>query len=165
MHPASFNARQSPSPTRSGLRAGLAALVAASGLVAAFAFFALPAGAWARPSANSHRSRGCAKLTVDFFPKRVTAGQGVDLDFSLTNCSSHREHLVVVLSARSPCPFITTGKSRYDLGPNEGVGSSGLFIAPDCHGHYSVKATVLRHGKRLDQAVTGFTVVPADQTR
>jgi hypothetical protein len=85
----------------------------------------------------------------------------MDSDFSLTNCSTHSERLVVVLSPKGRCPFLAPSRTAYRLGPDEGVGGSGLFIAPSCRGHYRVKATVLLRGKRIDRAMAGFTVLPA----
>lgn len=98
-------------------------------------------------------------MTLEFFPKRVHGGDGIDLDFSLTNCSPRTERLVVVVSTHGPCRLIPASEETFRLRPEEGVGSSGLFIAPNCRGHYGIKATVLRKGKRLDRAVTGFTVI------
>jgi hypothetical protein len=134
-------------------------MVVASIAVALIALVALPAVGNATQRSQAHAKGGCAKLTLEFFPKRVHAGDGVDLDFSVTNCSSRAERLVVVVSSRGPCPLIPASEQTFRLGPDEGVGSSGLFIAPDCRGHYRLKATVLRKGKRLDRAVTGLTVV------
>jgi hypothetical protein len=119
---------------------------------------AMPAVGTARQGSGARAKRGCAALTLEFFPKRVHAGDGVDLDFSLTNCSSRTERLVVVVSSKGPCPLIPPSEQTFRLGPDEGVGSSGLFIAPDCPGRYRLKAAVLRKGERLDRAVTGLTV-------
>jgi hypothetical protein len=103
-------------------------------------------------------AKPCAKVTMDFFPTRVTAGQAMDMNFSIENCSARDERLVVRLSSRGPCPFISASSQRYDLGPGEGTGQSGLFTAPDCTGHYRVKARVFLGHRRLDKAHAGFTV-------
>ena len=109
--------------------------------------------------AGRERPKPCAKVTVDFFPTRVTAGQAMDLDFSLTNCSARAERLVVKLSAKGPCAFIPRSRDVYALGPGEGVGQSGLLTAPDCPGHYRLRARVSLNGRRLDRDRARFTVV------
>jgi hypothetical protein len=101
----------------------------------------------------------CAKATVDFFPKRVTAGQAMDLDFSLTNCSARDERLLVKLSPKGPCPFMSPSRQWYDLGPGDGVGQSGLFTAPDCPGHYRLKVQVKLGHRHLDRVRARFTVL------
>jgi hypothetical protein len=104
-------------------------------------------------------ARPCAKVTVDFFPRRVTAGQAMDMDFSLTNCSARTERLVVKLSPRGPCPFIPASRDVYTLGPGEGVGQSGLFLAPSCPGHYRLRARVKLGHRHLDKDRARFAVV------
>ena len=46
----------------------------------------------------------------------------------------------------------------YTLGPQQGFGSSAVFVPPDCPGHYKVKASVLFEGRTLDHVLAGFGV-------
>jgi hypothetical protein len=134
-----------------------AVLIAASFLTA---LASPPSAARATTGDGSESKKGCVEFQIDFFPTRVLPGQGMDMDYSLANCSSMRERLVVPLRFKGPCPFIPSTVSRYTLGPQMGFGTSALIIAPDCRGHYRVKAQVLYRGRVLDHAVAGFTVLP-----
>jgi len=121
-----------------------------------------PSSARATPGTGSGTGRGgCADLEIEFFPRTVSPGQGMDMDYSLANCSSVKETVVVPLHSTGPCPFVPSSVNRYTLRPRMGFGTSALMIAPDCRGHYRVKARVLYRGRVLDHAVAGFTVVPA----
>jgi hypothetical protein len=143
-------------PDRTRVILTIAVVLIAASFLTAVASPSLGARAEAGP-----RKRGCADLQIDFFPNRVSPGQGMDMDYALTNCSSVKETLVVPLHSKGPCPFVPSSLDRYTLGPREGFGASGLFMAPECHGHYKVKAQVLYRGRVLDHAVAGFTVLPS----
>jgi hypothetical protein len=106
----------------------------------------------------SHSGKPCARLTVEFFPRLVEPGQGMDMDFELSNCSSVTERLVVSLSPKGPCAFVPASTHTYVLEANAGLGSSGLMAAPSCPGHYRVKAKAILHGRVLDRSVATFTV-------
>jgi hypothetical protein len=84
----------------------------------------------------------------------------MDFDFGLSNCSSVTERLVVVLDPSGPCPFLPESADRFTLGPDEGLGSSALLLAPSCPGHYRAKGRVRFEGRVIARDVAGFTVVP-----
>jgi hypothetical protein len=123
----------------------------------------LLAPAPADPSAAATRAQphGCAALVVAFSPRHVAPGNGIDLDASLSNCSSETETLVLHFEPRGRCPFVPASTERDTLGPDQGFGTSALFLAPECSGHYRLKVSVAYLGRVIARDVTGFTVLPA----
>jgi hypothetical protein len=129
-------------------------------VLAASVFTSLAAAVALASISLASNPRGCASLSIDFAPNHVTAGQFMDFDSSLSNCSSTTERLVVVLDPTGPCPFVPESTDRYSLGPQEGFGTSGLMLAPSCPGHYRVKGRVRWMGRVIARDVAGFTVLP-----
>jgi hypothetical protein len=116
-------------------------------------------GAVSAEPAHHASQRPCARLDLEFFPRRVEPRQLMDTGFALSNCAAFTERLVVVLTATGPCPFTPSSRDAYVLGPMRGFGASGLTFAPPCGGHYKLKGKVSFRGRVLDRATAAFTVV------
>jgi hypothetical protein len=117
-----------------------------------------PAVAAAPQRVRGASDKPCARLELDFFPRRIEPGQAMDSGFGLANCATFTERLVVVLESTGPCPFLPSSRSVYVLMANRGFGSSGLGFGPSCSGVYRTKGTVSFRGRVLDRAHASFVV-------
>jgi hypothetical protein len=102
--------------------------------------------------------RPCGRVAFDYSLDRPVAGQLMDMDLSIVNCSDHEERLRLHVKASGPCPFAHPVATTYTLPPDFGVSSSALIIAPSCFGRYSVhvKLTIAGSRRVLDVAGDGF---------
>ena len=105
-------------------------------------------------------NRGCARVSFDYSLARVVAGDLMDMDLGILNCSDHVERLRLHVKATGPCAFLHPHAHTYPLPANFAVGSTSLMLAPSCPGRYSVhlRLTLAGHRPVLDAASDGFSV-------
>jgi hypothetical protein len=104
--------------------------------------------------------RACGQVTFDYSFVRVVAGELMDMDLSIVNCSTHTERLRLHVRTSGPCAFPHPVAHTYKLIPHFAVASTALIISPSCEGHYSVRVKLTLRGTRavLDTARDGFSV-------
>lgn len=107
---------------------------------------------------STQSDRPCGRVGFDYSLDRPVAGQLMDMDLNIVNCSDHEERLRLQVKTSGPCPFPHPVAHTYELPPDFGVFSSALVIAPSCVGRYSahVKLTIAGSRRVLDVAGDGF---------
>jgi hypothetical protein len=110
-----------------------------------------PARAW-----GAARSAPCADVAFDYFPHRVTIGGTMDMDLSITNCSSMRERLFLEVTWRGPCRFAHPTPAIYELEGGHGIGSSALVLTPNCTGTFRTRVRLTMQGHVLDRDQSRF---------
>ena len=110
------------------------------------------------PAYGKQSDRPCGLIGFDYSVSRPVAGQLMDMDLNIANCSDHEERLRVHVKTSGPCPFPHPVAHIYELPPDFGVFASALVIAPSCVGRYSahVKLTIAGSHRVLDVAGDGF---------
>jgi hypothetical protein len=124
-------------------------------LVALVALGSLGTTAPARAS-GAARSGPCADVAFDYFPHRVTIGGTMDMDLSITNCSSMRERLFLEVEWNGPCRFSHPTPWVYELEAGQGFGQSSLVLTPDCAGTFRTRVRLTMQGQMLDRDQSRF---------
>ena len=117
---------------------------------------------------NASASTGgapCGDVTFDYFPNVIAAGQAMDMDLSVENCSGIRERIYLQVRWRGPCDFFHPERHAYDLEGGHGFAMSILMLAPDFPGSYRADVRITAQGNILDRDRSGFTVNPALDSR
>ena len=137
------------------MEANTCRIVLAVTAILALAFGVPPANA-----STQHADRPGGVVTFDYSPTRVDAGDLVDMDLSIGNCSDQVERLRLRVRTSGPCSFPHPVRHTYKLDPHFAVGSSSLIVAPSCRGRYSVRLKLTLAGSHvvLDTARGGFFV-------
>jgi hypothetical protein len=98
----------------------------------------------------------CADVAFDYFPHRVTIGGTMDMDLSVTNCSSMRERLFLEVEWSGPCRFSHPTPKVYELEAGEGFGQSSVVLTPECTGTFRTRVRLTMQGQALDRDQSRF---------
>lgn len=131
--------------------------VVASAIVALATLVLVGEGAVASASVSD---RPCGRVSFDYTLQRVVAGELMDMDLGIENCSDRTERLRLRVRTSGPCAFAHPVRHTYELPPHVAVSSTSLILSPSCEGRYSVRVrlTLVRSRAVLDAASDGFSV-------